>query len=98
MILFSKAYNKETFNISIVVHFTGNFRTPVDRGIYSGKPAQFPPHPPKILPCFCGLLLSPPSNSSVFNFLTNPLPPRGGGQSTIFWSILFLKRKRFLTT
>ena len=91
MILFSKAYNKETFNISIVVHFTGNFRTPVDRGIYSGKPAQFPPHPPKILPCFCGLILSPPSNSSVFNFLTKPPPPPpgGGGNRRFFGQFYF---------
>ena len=51
------------------------------RGIYSGQPAKsFPPPPLKILPCFCGLLLSLPSNSSLFFNLYKIVPPPGGGE------------------
>ena len=44
------------------------------------SPQNFSQTPLKILPCFCGFLLSPPSKSSLFLEKFSDPPPQEGGK------------------
>ena len=83
---------KNYFLNKMIYDFSFSFKVHIlSPGIYIlASPQNFSQSPLKILPCFCGFLLSPPSKSSLFlEKFSDPPPPRREGNGRT------LKLKRY---